>query len=390
MTAIKLAYRNLIGAGLRTWLNVIVLSFSFVMIIWMKGMLDGWDRQARIDSIEWETGGGQYWHENYDPYDPFTFEDSHAPLTPEQENLWQKGKLVPVLITRGTIYPGGRMQNIVIKGIDVNQKLLSIPTARLDTSVYGIPAVVGSNMAQNSRLKKGDRVVVRWRDANGTFDADEVVITGIFNTTVPSIDAGQIWIPLKDLQRMTLLENEATLLVRDNTEAPMPAFAGWKFMEQDELLKDIETIIKSKTAGTSVFYMILLLLALLVIFDTQVLSVFRRQKEIGTYVAMGMTKKEVVTLFTVEGGMHAVLAVVVGAVYGIPLFIQQSTQGISFGLSGQDIGITMAETLYPLYSMELVISTIFIIVVATTFVSFIPARKISGMNPTEAIKGKIQ
>lgn len=390
MTAIKLAYRNLIGAGLRTWLNVIVLSFSFVMIIWIKGMLDGWDRQARIDSIEWETGGGQYWHESYDPYDPFTFEDSHDPLTPEQENLWQEGKLVPVLITRGTIYPKGRMQNIVIKGIDVNQKLLSIPTSRLDTSVYGIPAVIGSTMAQNSRLKEGDRMVVRWRDANGTFDADEVVITGIFNTTVPSIDAGQIWIPLKDLQRMTLLENEATLLVRDNTETPMPAFAGWKFMEQDELLKDIETIIKTKTAGSSVFYMILLLLALLVIFDTQVLSVFRRQKEIGTYVAMGMTKKEVVTLFTLEGGMHAVLAVVVGAVYGVPLFIQQSTQGISFGLSGQDLGITMAETLYPLYSMELVISTIFIIVVATTFVSFIPARKISGMNPTEAIKGKIQ
>ncbi|HDJ32488.1 MAG TPA: ABC transporter permease [Bacteroidetes bacterium] len=390
MITIKLAYRNLIGAGLRTWLNVIVLSFSFVMIIWMKGMLDGWDRQARIDSIEWETGGGQYWHENYDPYDPFTFEDSHAPLTPEQENLWQEGKLVPVLITRGTIYPEGRMQNIVIKGIDVNQNLLSIPTARLDTSVYGIPAVIGSAMAQNSQLKEGDRLVVRWRDANGTFDADEMVITGIFHTTVPSIDAGQIWIPLKDLQRMTLLENEATLLVRDNTEDPMPRFSGWNFMEKNELLKDIETIIKSKTAGTSVFYMILMLLALLVIFDTQVLSVFRRQKEIGTYVAMGMTRKEVVALFTVEGGMHAVLAIVVGAIYGIPLFIQQSAQGISFGLSGQDFGITMAETLYPLYSMELIISTIFIIVIATTFVSFIPARKISGMNPTEAIKGKIQ
>jgi hypothetical protein len=39
-TAIKLAYRNLIGAGLRTWLNVIVLSFSFVVIIWMKGVIE--------------------------------------------------------------------------------------------------------------------------------------------------------------------------------------------------------------------------------------------------------------------------------------------------------------------------------------------------------------
>ena len=54
----KLAAKNLIGAGLRTWLNVIVLSFSFLIIIWHKGLLNGWDRQARNDMFNWETGTG--------------------------------------------------------------------------------------------------------------------------------------------------------------------------------------------------------------------------------------------------------------------------------------------------------------------------------------------
>ncbi len=45
--AFQLAYRNLIGAGLRTWLNVIVLSFAYVMIIFYNGILDGWNEQAR-------------------------------------------------------------------------------------------------------------------------------------------------------------------------------------------------------------------------------------------------------------------------------------------------------------------------------------------------------
>lgn len=58
--AIKLAWRNLIGAGLRTWLNATVLSFSFVVIIFMKGVLIGWDRQAKTDMTNWEIGGGQY------------------------------------------------------------------------------------------------------------------------------------------------------------------------------------------------------------------------------------------------------------------------------------------------------------------------------------------
>ena len=52
---------------------------------------------------------------------------------------------------------------------------------------------------------------------------------------------------------------------------------------------------------------------MLAIFDTQILSIFRRQKEIGTYVALGYTRREVVGLFTVEGTMHAVLAAIADA-----------------------------------------------------------------------------
>ena len=80
MITFKLALRNLIGAGLRTWLNAIVLSMSYVLIIWQQGFLEGWNRQATRDTIAWEIGGGQYWHEAYDPFDPFTINDSHSLL----------------------------------------------------------------------------------------------------------------------------------------------------------------------------------------------------------------------------------------------------------------------------------------------------------------------
>ncbi len=95
MMAIKLALRNLLGAGLRTWLNVIVLSFSFVVIIWHKGFLDGWDRQAKTDMIAWELGGGQYWEQHYDPYDPFTLTDSHALCLRNYPGLSAREKLPP-------------------------------------------------------------------------------------------------------------------------------------------------------------------------------------------------------------------------------------------------------------------------------------------------------
>ena len=390
MMAIKLALRNLIGAGLRTWLNVIVLSFAFVVIIWHKGLLDGWDRQARTDMVNWEVGGGQYWQKNYDPFDPLTLTDSHEAIPQKLNEMMDKGLATPVLITQGTLYPSGRMQSILIKGIDPHQKILSIPSVSLDTATDEIPAIIGMGMAAGTKLKKGDLVTLRWRDKNGAFDATGIRIVGIFKTNVPTVDGSQIWIPIDSLRKMLLLPGEATLIVSKSKLQPLPSVEGWNLKSVEFLLSDMDKIIKAKTTSGMILWGILLMLAMLAIFDTQVLSIFRRQKEIGMYVAMGMTRTQVVALFTVEGAMHSVLAALLGAVYGIPLFAWQAVKGISFPVSGSDYGISMADRLYPVYGVGLIISTVLIVMLTTTIVSYWPARKIAKMKPTDALRGKIQ
>lgn len=388
--AFKLAYRNLIGAGLRTWLNVIVLSFSFVVIIWMKGILMGWDYQAKTDMKNWEIGGGQYWEMNYDPYDPFTLTESHALIPDELKKDIQQGGIEPILITQGTIYPEGRMQSIRIKGIRPQQSMLRLPSRKLDTLVNAIPAIIGSSMAKANKLKPGDFLTLQWRDVNGTFDAAEVIVVDIFSTNVPSVDGGQVWIPLEQLQSMLLLPDQATVLTFRDSEATRPAFENWTLKTQKELTADIDEIIKTKSVGQSVFYIILLMLAMLAIFDTQVLSIFRRQKEIGTYVALGYTKREVVWLFTVEGAMHSVLAALAAAIYGIPFLYWQGKTGWTLPVEASDYGMAMTQTLYPMYSAGLVVSTVLIVMLTTTVVSYWPSRRIAKMNPTDALRGKIQ
>jgi putative ABC transport system permease protein len=389
-TAIKLAYRNLIGAGLRTWLNVIVLSFSFVVIIWMKGILVGWDHQAKNDMIRWEIGGGQYWHKAYDPFDQFTLAEAHAALPAAFQTEIENGNLVPVLIAQGTIYPEGRMQSILIKGIDPGQNLLALPTQKLDTTPDAIPAIIGENMARTNKLKIGDRTTLRWRDAHGTFDASEICITAIFSTNVPTVDVAQVWIPLENMRSMLLMPGEATLLTIRNPETIRSGPGDWKLMTVNDLVADLEAMIKTKSVGQSIFYTILLLLALLAVFDTQVLSIFRRQKEIGTYVALGYTQREVVWLFTIEGAMHAVLAAVLAAAYGLPFLIWQARTGWKLPIETGDYGFAIAQTLYPVYSAGLVISTTLIVMLATAVVSYWPSRRIAKMNPTEALRGKLQ
>jgi putative ABC transport system permease protein len=388
--ALHLAIRNLIGAGLRTWLNAIVLSFSFLAIIATQGLLIGWDLDAKKEMTDYEIGSGQYHHQDYDPYDLFSLDQAHAPIPKAFEPLVQQGKISPVLMATGTIYPHGRMQSVLIKGISPSQQALKMPSSFLDTNVNGIPAMIGSNMASTNQLKIGDEVVLRFRDSRGTFDAILVVITHIFSTTLPTIDAGQLWIPLDKMQNIFNMENEATVLTFAKGEwfsSSVPHFMPKSFQS---LVAEIDAMIEMKSSAQSIFYLILIILALLAVFDTQVLSIFRRQREIGTYVALGYTPKQVMMLFTLEGTLHSVLAALLAAVYGTPILYWFLKNGFTIGTSSSDFGLAIAETMYPVYTIPLVIKTVVIIISLTAIVSYLPARKIAKLNPTDALRGKIQ
>ncbi len=389
MLAIKLAFRNLTGAGLRTWLNVTVLSIAFVIIVFYNGMLDGWNRQAYTDTINWEVGNGQLWHSNYDPYDPFCLQDAHAPVAGEVKQQVEARQLTPVLITQATIYPQGRMQNIFLKGIDVNQRIINIPSQLLKAENGEIPAIIGKRMSASAKLKGGDRVLVRWRDKNGTFDAREIKIVAVFNGNVQSIDNNQIWIPLTVLQRLTGMENEATLLIAGKSYQG-ETIDPWKFKDVKFLLKEIAEIIKTKKIGAGVIYGLLLSIALLAIFDTQVLAIFRRQKEIGTYIALGMTRLDVVKIFTIEGSAHSVLSILLGSIYGIPLLWYLQHEGIPMPKTVDSMGVSISEKIFPVYSIGLILSTVILVIISATIVSFFPASRITKMRPTDALKGKIQ
>ncbi|MGB1204225.1 MAG: ABC transporter permease [Chitinophagales bacterium] len=385
--ALQLAYKNLIGAGLRTWLNVGILAFAFIIIIFYNGMIDGWNEQAKRDSIAWEYGNGHLLHKDYDPFDPFTIQDSHGVLKAQKDN-----SLTPILIQQASIYPEGRMLSVALKGIDAKQTTLKLPMQEVSNSKANIPVAIGEKMAKSINMKEGDELLLRWRDKNGTFDASNMTIVKIFDTDVPSVDRGQVWIPIDKLWEITGLENHATLFVaNENFEAENAKnLSGWTFQSQNQLLKSINDIIAMKKVSGSIMYLLLIAIALLAIFDTQVLSVFRRQREIGTYIALGMTRQQVVSLFTVEGSMYSIFAMAVGCIFGVPLFVYLATNGIAFPEVTQDMGVAIASRIFPVYGISLILTTIVLVVLSATIVSFLPARKIANMNPVDALKGKVQ
>ncbi len=380
---LNLALKNLFGARLRTLLNVLVLSFSFVIIIFLNSIMDGWDQQAQKDSIEWELGNGHLINENFDPLDPYTILDGHGKIPKKSIGL------TPILDRQASIYPQGRMINIVLKGISSKQTILKLPTKILKESKEEFPVIIGKRLAESAKLNKGDRVQVRWRDNNGTYDANTLSIVEVFDSNVPNIDNGKIWIDINKLWEMTNLNNEASYFIVDD-QFQNPELSSWNFKSQFALLKSLKNLINQKKTSQSIVYGLLLAIALLAIFDTQILSIFRRQKEIGTYIALGMTRLRVVRLFTIEGSVYSILALIVGSIYGVPFFIYMSKAGFPIPPADQKMGIALADVIYPVYGIKLVLITILTVIICATIVSYLPARKIAKLNPVLALKGKKQ
>jgi len=385
----KLAFKNIRGAGLRTWLNVIALSFSFVVIIFSQGLYNGMSDQVEKATVDAEYGGGQYWQDNYDPLDPLTLNDAHAKVPEELQKLVAAKKALPVLVRQATIYPQGRYQNALLKGVPPEQGILSIPSFALKAGGGSIPALIGGRMAKSAELKAGDSVTVRWRDVHGTFDANEFTIAAVMKTDVADIDSGQIWIPLETLRVLLAMPGEATIVVLEKGSRFDSPVAGWKHRDLDFLLQDIRALFLTKSLGASIFYIVLLLLAMLAIFDTQVLSIFRRRKEMGTLMAMGMTRSKLIQLFTMEGAMHAVLAAVLAAAYGLPLLTVVARTGFGLPQATESLGYALGSRIFPVFTAGLVMGTTLLVLVVTTIVSYLPTRRIARLKPTDALRGKM-
>ena len=393
MLSIKLAFRNLTHAGLRTWLNVIVLSLSFVLIVLTQGLYDGMQEQMVRDMTNWDVAGGQLWHQAYDPYDPLTWEDAHAPVRGELKDLVEKGDATMILMTQAAIFPDGRLTNARLKGIDPDQTIIDIPSSVLanGSEEGSIPGLIGEMMARNTGLKIGDLVTVRWRDINGTFDAADVQIVAIMATTVQSIDNGHIWISLENLQEMMQMPGEASIITLSKNLEVLPAgTSDWTVQTAYSLLEEVWILIEMKKSGGMVFFAILVAMSLLAIFDSQVLAIFRRRKEMGTLMALGMTRGAIIRLFTIEGSLNGFLAVVIGAIYGIPFLSWFAKTGMSFPQETIDqFGMALAASIYPVYTLKLFLGTALLLFLTVVVVSFIPTRKITRLKPTDALRGKI-
>ena len=387
---LKIALKNLLGARLRTFLNVLVTAFSFFLILFMSAMYDGMLQHAKQVTMDTEIAGGAYWHPEYDPLDPMTFEEAHSVPPSAIQTLIDENKAFPVLVSQASIYPGGRIMPTIMKGIPPAQRIVNMPTdALLGHEDIAIPVLIGKGMASESKLEVGDAFTIRWLDTDLTYDADEGTVVHIMDTENFKLDMGHIWIPLNKVQSMLAMEGEANYVTYGKGVQPVQDMGDWIPRDINYLVQDMEAIIEADKPGAQILYLILLAMAAMGIFNAQVLSIFRRGREIGTLMAIGMTRPRVVGLFTLEGGLNAVLSAAVTLIVFGPIHWYFGAYGIPLPIDYSEMGLIIAKRLIPVYTIGLVVSTTILVSIIVLIVSYIPSRRIAKMKPTDALRGKV-
>ncbi len=112
--------------------------------------------------------------------------------------------------------------------------------------------------------------------------------------------------------------------VRLARELPGLEVATWK-----DMAADVVAITQAKRGGTSFVLFSVFIIALIGISNTILLAAFERTKEIGMMAAMGMKRRQIVTLFVMEGTLIGTVGSAIGCLAGFLLVPAELHDSIS-------------------------------------------------------------
>ena len=382
-----IANKNFYRQGLRAFLNVLVTALSIVALIFMLSLLNGFQAQATRNLVSTDVGGGHYRVPGFDILTPTKWGDLTMPVPEVLDGLLVRDK-AEVLVQQGQLYPNRRLYPVQLRGIAMDQSLLNLPLAGLksfeDKPGEVIPAVVGVKMARKAHLEKGDTVVLKWRDKGGAVDARDVLIVDVGDIVNPRIDDGVVWLRLDHLRSMTDREGEVSwVAVREY----LGQVQGFEFQGIEMLMADLLAMLRQDRINSKILWGILMVLVCTSVFNTQILNIFKRQKEIGTLMALGMEPQWIVRIFTLEGVIAALWALGLAVVLGVPFFIW--FQGVGFDVTHlSEASFPVRETVYPDYQPREILVSVFIVMSLIILSAWVPVKKITRLDPTLALRGR--
>jgi len=398
---IKIALRSIKRNIRRTVITIVTVCVGVFVIIVIQGFLNGL-QNGLIDSItKSRTGQIGFYHKDYSNSEEsfdlnLTLTDTIVSeilsLTDEIEHGSKR------LNFAGMISNGEKSSMFIGMGIEP-EKELSVCPYLADNIVDGnfpnkdsnaSDAVITSSLAKTLNVTCGDVLTIMAKTKYGALNAIDIEIVGILTDKLPLSNGKLIILSLSQSQFLLQMDNEFTeytvsLKHPDKIESVVNTYGKEKEIEvipwyvSVKIFKDIMNI------QNAVFFIIMLVLLIIVvssIINTMLMSVYERVKEIGTMMAIGMLRIDVVVLFLIETIILGIFGGVIGVFLSGLTILYFNMNGFTYIAPGTEFPLTI----YPsLTGADLVLAFAFAIL-ASIISSFYPAYKAASLLPTEALR----
>lgn len=402
VSSLGLAVRNTIRHRTRSAIALSAISFGLVALLLAGGFVEwvSWGlREAAIQSGLGHIQGVRSGYMDSGIANPFAY------LLPEQspelsalEALPEVKAVAPRLNFSGLISHGDATVSFIGEGVDPEREMLVSPGARVregeGLSVGDVRSVnLGKGLAANLNVKPGDKVVLLVTSATGGINAMDARVGGVFSTDVKAHDDNAVQVPLamaRELLRVSgshvwviaLHRTEDTNLLLDQLRAQFGStqlqFIPW-FGMYDFYNKAVALL----SSQMNVVRVIIGLIIVLSISNTQIMNVLERTGEIGTMMAMGTRRVHVGRLFLSEGLLLGLTGGVLGLAIGLVLSLIISAIGIPMP---PPPGRTEGYSAEIMVTWQLVWSTFALAVGTTVAASLYPAWKASGLIIVDALR----
>jgi len=268
--------------------------------------------------------------------------------------------------------------------------------------------VIGEGMASKLKAKLGSKVVLMAGKKGGDSQAQLGRVRGIFKSQVPEMDDYLIFSDLHFSRRF--LQGEGA----DVLKQPVTRFAifldnpdtlyDWKnkvksaieseqviVMDWQEMMPQLVQFIIVDDAGNYIFLILILIMVIFGVLNTVLMSVLERTREFGLLRALGLSRRNLLTLVFFESFLMGLLAIIVGWIVGGGIHLWFSQQGIDFtAIMGEGGNVMMGTFMDPIVYTELswdrVTQLTTIIFVATLSSGIYPAIKAARITPVEALR----
>lgn len=399
---LHLAMRNVFRARARSAITIGSLFFGVMMSLLLSGFLMGVAESLVAETIESRVGAIQVHKTGYfekRDRQPLAFYLERDPaMEAKLLAIPNVAALTPRLTFSGLLTNGSRGTIAVITAVDPDTVHAALP--KVDLYLKGEPlrpgdrngAHVGLELNRALDLRPGVPLMLQAQGLGGRDNALDLEPRGVLEGQNPLEGKRAVTVPLAFAQSLLGMEGKVTeyvislkdVTVLDPTAAAIKASLGEGYEVQtwEELrpaLRDMRLLQRAILGGMAFVFLII---AMFGVANTLLMTVLERTREIGTLLAVGMTRAQIARLFVTEALLQAAIGAAGGLVVAVTI--------VMLARSGGGIIISMgAGQGYFRVIPQFVPAVPFIVVGAACLGSVLaalsPALRAARMRPVEAL-----